>query len=457
MGVRELSFALKTASVFRSSMLVHRDLAAHDRLSADALQALNDKLMLDQVRFAMSHTDFYRDHYREAGIELGDVTDPDVLRSLPPVTKEQVRERHDAFISDEATDANSRRVATGGSTGEPLVMKRDTRANPRAYEWRLQGWWGVPPWSDTGIVYRFFRSPRETLKQQAVWWPSRRFQLDAFAMTPAAMSGFLDTYDRVQPGFLIGYVGGVLELARFAAQQHRRVVGSPVIATTAAPVTWSQREEIEAVFGGRVYDHYRCAELNWIAGECRHRSGLHVFDDLKRVEVLGEDGTETTAGVSGELVVTDFTNRVFPLIRYRTGDISARIEGPCGCGMHYSRIENVRGRVTEAALLPSGEVIAGEALAQTFSKVAEAVRQFQVHQHEDMSITLRVIPKGRADDPRIGAAVQAVRSVVSDQVPVRLEIVDALPHHGGKIRYVTSDALQRRGTAGVDAPTGHDT
>jgi phenylacetate-CoA ligase len=436
---KSLAFSVKTVTVFRDSAHRAGELAGHDSLSPDRLRELNDQLMLHHVRFAITHTAFYPAFYRKAGIELGDVTSAEVLRELPIVTKEHIRARGDDFLSTEANDRTARRVATGGSTGEPLVMKRDTRVNARAYEWRLQRWWGLQPYVDTAIVYRFFRTERETLKQKAVWWPSRRFQLDAFDMNPESMRSFLTEYQRVQPGFLIGYVGGVLELARFAARENLSLPGSPVIATTAAPVTWQQREEIEAVFGGRVYDHYRCAELNWIAGECRHRKGMHVFEDLKRVEIVDDAGAAVPAGMPGEVVVTDFTNRVFPLIRYQLGDVSAFQTAPCECGMPYRLIDNVGGRVSDSAILPNGEVIAGEALAQTFSKVAEAVRQFQIHQHADYSITVRVIPRTSPDDPRILQAVAAVRRAVRKAVPVELEVVDTLPHEGGKIRYIMSD------------------
>lgn len=444
MGFKRLVFSAKTATVFRSSLRDTAELLAHDRLDPDQIRAMNERAALSQVRFAVEHTAFYPRFYREHGIEPGDLCSPDVLTALPFVTKAHVREFADQFMTDECTPQTSRRVATGGSTGQPLVMKRDARLNARAYEWRLLRWWGLEPYVDTAIVYRFFRSPRETLKQAAVWWPSRRFQLDAFEMTAPAMDAFLEEYRRVRPGLVLGYTGGVLELARHAAARNLPLPGSPVIATTAAPVSWSQRAEIESVFGGRVYDHYRSAELNWIAGECRHRDGLHVFEDLKSVEIVDADGRPTEDGSLGEVIVTDLTNRVFPLVRYRIGDVSAWKEKDCACGLPYRRMESVGGRITDAVILPNGEVIAGEALAQAFSKVAEAVRQFEIHQQGDHSITVRVIPRGDPDDPRINLALDGIRRSVQGSVPVLCEIVDSIPHVGGKIRYIRSD-VERHG------------
>ena len=39
----------------------------------------------------------------------------------------------------------------------------------------------------------------------------------------------------------------------------------------------------------------------------------------------------------------------------------------------------------------------------------------------------------------IDDVVQQLRAIVQDAVPVRLEVVDEIPHDGGKIRYIKSD------------------
>ena len=58
---------------------------------------------------------------------------------------------------------------------------------------------------------------------------------------------------------------------------------------------------------------------------------LHVNEDMLILEILGRDGREVPAGTSGELVLTSLTLGAMPLIRYRTGDIAARIAAPCAC------------------------------------------------------------------------------------------------------------------------------
>ncbi|MFL0457501.1 hypothetical protein ACH0CV_09190 [Brachybacterium paraconglomeratum] len=78
-----------------------------------------------------------------------------------------------------------------------------------------------------------------------------------------------------------------------------------------------------------------------------------------------------------------------------------------------------------------------------FSAPPEPVRLFQIHQHEDYSITVRV-PEGEGSDARehIDIAVDALHSRVGDQVTVRLKLVDSLHCTGGKTTCILSDVAR---------------
>jgi len=101
----------------------------------------------------------------------------------------------------------------------------------------------------------------------------------------------------------------------------------------------------------------------------------------------------------------------------------------------------VRGRVTDVLRLPSGLVVSGDGILEIFDPWPDAVRQFQIWQAEDHSLTLLCV---RGSDPDADAimrrAADALRAAVRGEVPVRLELVDAIRHDRGKQRIVVSDA-----------------
>ena len=84
------------------------------------------------------------------------------------------------------------------------------------------------------------------------------------------------------------------------------------------------------------------------AGECSEKSGLHVNEDHFIVEVINpETGEPLPHGEEGELVFTTITREGFPLIRYRTGDLSSIIEGKCACGRTFLRLQHVGARTDD--------------------------------------------------------------------------------------------------------------
>ncbi|VXB73808.1 phenylacetate--CoA ligase family protein [Plantibacter sp. T3] len=438
--MRRAAFTVKTVIGARSSRAALREFRANDTLEPTALASLQAERSIAHARFAFEHTTFYRDWYSAHGVTGEDLRDPAAFSSLPLLDKETVREHFDSIRSDEATPETSTVSSTGGSTGRPLRLLRDLRFPARALEWRLLRWWDVRPWEDRGIVTRHVLTGRAATSHNRQWWPSKRVELDAQRMDSSSMAAFVAEWNRVRPPFLLGYVGGVLELARYVEQFGPHFAPPRAIALTAAPLGPAARAEIQSALGAPAYDHYRSAEVPWIAGEGPAQDGLYVFDDVRRVEILRADGTPTAVDETGEVVATDLTNRVFPLIRYRIGDTSARLDGPGADGFTLTRIAPVGGRTSDALRLPSGVTISG-ALGHIFDDAPWAVRQFEIEQAEDFSVVLRCIMKPVDDAPAaLETAVSKLRAATLGEVPVTVSVVDTIPHVGGKMRFIRSSA-----------------
>jgi len=143
----------------------------------------------------------------------------------------------------------------------------------------------------------------------------------------------------------------------------------------AEPWTDAMRAALERAFGLRAHDIYGLSEIigPGVAGECEARDGLHVVDDHFLPEVVDPaTGRVLPPGAEGELVLTTLTKRALPMIRYRTGDITALSDAPCACGRTSLRIARIKGRAddmlvikgvnlypseVEGALLAVGELV----------------------------------------------------------------------------------------------------
>lgn len=119
---------------------------------------------------------------------------------------------------------------------------------------------------------------------------------------------------------------------------------------------WSEkmREEIEARLGLVATDNYGLTEVigPGVAGECRERNGMHINEDHFLVEVINPETLEPVEpGEIGELVFTSLTKEAFPVVRFRTRDLSRLIPEPCPCGRTFYRMEKVKGRTDDMLIV----------------------------------------------------------------------------------------------------------
>jgi phenylacetate-CoA ligase len=80
--------------------------------------------------------------------------------------------------------------------------------------------------------------------------------------------------------------------------------------------------------------------------------GMHIFEDHFLPEIIDpETGEVLPPGEKGELVFTTLTKEAFPLIRYRTKDISRLMYETCACGRTLVRMEKVTGRTDDMLII----------------------------------------------------------------------------------------------------------
>ena len=89
---------------------------------------------------------------------------------------------------------------------------------------------------------------------------------------------------------------------------------------------------------------YSSTEMSATFAECPYGCGGHVHPELIIVEIIGENDQPVPDGTPGEIVVTTLGVEGMPLLRFRTGDIAARIPGQCACGRNSYRLTPLVGR-----------------------------------------------------------------------------------------------------------------
>ncbi|HYR03584.1 MAG TPA: phenylacetate--CoA ligase [Syntrophobacteria bacterium] len=123
----------------------------------------------------------------------------------------------------------------------------------------------------------------------------------------------------------------------------------------AEPWTEQMRQEIERKLNLKAMDIYGLSEVigPGVSVECiEAQNGLHVFEDHFIPEIIDPRTEEVLPyGTPGELVFTTITKEAFPVIRYRTRDISILHPEPCRCGRTMVRMGRVQGRSDDMLII----------------------------------------------------------------------------------------------------------
>lgn len=123
----------------------------------------------------------------------------------------------------------------------------------------------------------------------------------------------------------------------------------------AEPWTEQMRQEIERKLNLKAMDIYGLSEVigPGVSVECiEAQSGLHIFEDHFIPEIIDPETEQVLPyGTPGELVFTTITKEAFPVIRYRTRDISILHPEPCRCGRTVVRMGRVQGRSDDMIII----------------------------------------------------------------------------------------------------------
>ncbi len=148
------------------------------------------------------------------------------------------------------------------------------------------------------------------------------------------------------------------------------------------------RMEIEKRLHIVTTDNYGLTEVMGpgVAGECIYATGMHIAEDYFVVETIDPDTFEVLpAGSEGELVITSLAKEAFPVIRYRTKDISHINQEPCICGRTMARIGKLVGR-TDDMLIIRGVNVFPSQIEEILFKIEGLGSHYQIHVYREGSM-----------------------------------------------------------------------
>lgn len=209
---------------------------------------------------------------------------------------------------------------------------------------------------------------------------------------------------------------------------------------------WSEamRVEIERRLGISATDNYGLSEVigPGVAGECPHKSGMHIFEDVFLPEIIDpETGAVLPPGSIGELVITTLTKEAFPMIRYRTRDITSLDYEPCACGRTHVRMKKTMGRSDDMLIIKGVNVFPSQ-----IEEVLVAMEGCEPHYQlvverkgsaDSLEVRIEVTENIFFDEMKMQRAFmekvqKKIESVIGVGVTVRLVEPKSIPRFEGK-------------------------
>lgn len=393
-------------------------------LDAESAEALARRRLSRLLFHSALNTAFYMRRLQDAGIEWADpilARDPyRALSALPPVSKLELRHAGSSALAGGRVDPEWHSSASSGSTGEPFKVYYEPRAWAMLkYAVKLRGRraCGVGPTDRVAILDAVPPGAAASPLEQAIGC-SRISVLQPASAVAAALVAF-------QPDVIYGLPSALHEAARGLEARADRLQVTAVF-TSGELLDGSARERLAADFEAPIYDVYGTSETKEIAWECP-QGGMHLNNDVVRLEVLDDSGRSVPTGVEGNLVATLLVNRAMPLLRYLTGDRGALLSGTCACGRSSPLLGVVTGRAADVLVLRGGQRISPYALTCALERVGGVLR-YQVSQLDPARVRVRAILEGAANREAIADQMRtALRFDVAPFLDADVEFVDCLP------------------------------
>ncbi|MFW5638954.1 MAG: phenylacetate--CoA ligase family protein [Methanoculleus sp.] len=422
---------MKTYALLRRSWRWSRE--EHAAYQAEALSHLLDH--------AYENVPYYRRIFDDRGLVPGDIRTPADLRLLPLLSREDLQANLPDLCARNYPESAFEYVTTGGSTGIPVGFYYEKGAS-RAREWAFM----KTQWDRVG--YRFgdrcvvLRGYIVGSSHDAIYWKKALFGrwllMSAYHMTEEALLAYIREIRRFRPRFIQAYPSTAAILARYMVEH-----GVAPFPTVKAVLCGSenlypwQRDLLAEAFGCRVFSWYGNSEQTVLAGECEESTHYHIFPEYGVVELIGRDGRPVEGpGVLGEIVATNLTNYICPLIRYRTMDLATAATGPCTCGRHYPLLERVEGRLQDFIVTNNHRLISMTAV-NMHSDVFDNVVQFQFYQERAGEVLLRIIKKPGYNDWDTEYILGELDKKFEGDVDVTIHFVTEIPRtRRGKYQFL---------------------
>jgi len=318
------------------------------------LQELQLKRLKQQVDRVNRNVPFYQRAFRRQGVTPDDIETLNDLTRLPFTSKSDFRDNYPYGLLAVPMEQVVRIHASSGTTGKQIVA---------AYTRR-----DIETWSDIiaqGLAMSGVTKGDVVQNAQGygLFTGGLGFHYGAerlgAAVIPTATGNTKRQLTLLQdlgttvlmctPSYALILIEAAREMGLDFGKTSLRLVLSG-----AEPWSEQMRQDIQEGIGVPALDNYGLTEVMGpgVSFECPFQCGLHIAEEHFLAEIIDpQTGEQLAYGRQGELVLTTLTKEAYPVIRFRTRDITSLNPEPCKCGQTHVRMARITGRSDDMLII----------------------------------------------------------------------------------------------------------
>ncbi len=385
-------------------------------LERSALEKLQLERLQSTLTRVATHVPFYRNRFKELNLDVSKVNSIEDLRDFPFTLKQDLRDNYPYGLFAVPLREVVRVHSSSGTTGMATVVgysKNDIQTWSDLVARVLCGA-GVTPDDVIQIAFGYGLFTGGF----GLHYGAERLGASVIPISAGNTKRQLQIMQDFKTTALVCTPSYALKMADVMMDMGMNPNGLSLRYGLFGAEPWSEamRREINERLGIIATDNYGLSEIMGpgVAGECQECNGLHINEDHFLVEVLDPDSLEPVKpGDVGELVITTLTKEAFPVIRYRTRDLTRLIPEPCSCGRTLMRMNRVMGRSDDMLIIKGVNV---------FPTQIETVL-FDI---EGTEPHYRLIVDRVNNEDKMTVMVEVVESMLFDAMKKQKELIDTI-------------------------------
>ncbi len=353
------------------------------------------------------------------------------LSDFPVQTKGDFLEHYEGILSDRYRAERDRlhRFSTSGSTGTPFTVL----ANDDKLERVNMNFMSVMELNGFRLgmkrgEFRAWIKGKNTISGLRSF-VNNLLMVDISNMSDASLKEICDRIERERIQVLVAYSSAIVALTEYAERTSLDVSGWDVemIFTMGEALPSAARKKAAQVFGITPVLSYGNNENGFIAVSLNDEDDYTIDLYNFYVEILKMDSDEPAGdGELGRIVVTDYYNRAFPMIRYDTGDTGVKVRIPSGEGRIREKLTEIYGRRGSLLRNTKGEPLSIHVFMNNLLNFEGILRQGKCIQFSEKEYLLQL-------NAEMGARVRedevlaSYRKYLGEDAEISIEYVDSIP------------------------------